>query len=549
MTPRRPLETAAVAAVVLAVLCLGIRACLGPEERIVFLLYDDAYYYLGVARHLAAGAGSTFDGLHATNGYHPLWCWMLVPLLRAVPDPGAAVRLAGLLWFALAAAVPVALWWALRPRTGPAGAALAAALAGLLPWLPPGLARPSGLETPLYALLICLFAGAWERRIAGAGASRAFLLGLLLGATILARFDAGMLALAAAALLLAQRRFRPLMALALGAVVVAGPSLAWNVARFGSPLPVSGQVISLEAAHERARLGGALSLRNVRHRAVVSLRDIPAGLAGAAVEGTPLERPLRRHAAMAALVALVLAAAAGVGALVRRRRRGDAGDDALVLLLLFALLHGAAYGAWLWTSGEARYRLYYFLPQTLALAACAGAALGPWLWRRVPWRPLRAALTFLLVAGLVVHLVHQARARWQQAGDDPRPVASRYIYGWVADHLPHDAVLGARDAGRLGWFAPQRVVNLDGLINDAEMVAVLRDGREADYLLRSPIRYVLMDRPWLLGFDPSHPDTPPREPGGLPQALFELHQRPHVDVREVPGATEDWVVTEIVRGP
>jgi hypothetical protein len=92
-------------------------------------------------------------------------------------------------------------------------------------------------------------------------------------------------------------------------------------------------------------------------------------------------------------------------------------------------------------------------------------------------------------------------------------------------------------------------VNLDGLINDAEMVAVLRDGREAEYLARSPIRYVLMDRPWLLGFDPAHPDTPPRERSGLPEALWQLHRRPDVDVREVPGATEDWVVTEIVRRP
>ncbi|HEX5041532.1 MAG TPA: hypothetical protein VFV75_01435 [Candidatus Polarisedimenticolaceae bacterium] len=549
MTPRRPLEAAAVAAVVLAVLCLGIFTCLGPEERIVFLLYDDAYYYLGVARHLAAGAGSTFDGLHGTNGYHPLWCWTLVPLLRAVSDPGTAVRLAGLLWFALAAAVPAALWWVLRPRSGPAGAALAAALAGLLPWLPPGLARPSGLETPLYALMICLFAGAWERTIAGAGKARAFLLGLLLGGTILARFDGGMLALAAAGLLLARRQVGQLVALALGAALVAGPSLAWNVSRFGSPLPVSGQVVSLEAAHERAGLGGALSLRNVRHRTVVSLRDVPAALAAAALEGTPLEAPLRRHRAAAALAALLLAGATALAALRRRFRRGEPGTDALVLLLLFALLHGAAYGAWLWTSGEARYRLYYFLPQTLVVAACAGASFGPSLWRRVPWRPLRAALTFLLVGGLTLHVVHQARARWRQAGDDPRPVAGRYIYGWAARTLPHDAVLGARDAGRLGWFAPQRVVNLDGLINDAEFVAVLREGGEADYLARSPIRYVLVDRPWLLGFDPAHPDLPPRERGGLPEALWQLHRRPDVDVREVPGATEDWVVTELVRRP
>jgi hypothetical protein len=34
---------------------------------------DDFFYYAQVARHLAQGAGSTFDGIHRTNGYHPLW--------------------------------------------------------------------------------------------------------------------------------------------------------------------------------------------------------------------------------------------------------------------------------------------------------------------------------------------------------------------------------------------------------------------------------------------------------------------------------------------
>lgn len=34
---------------------------------------DDAFYYFQIARHLARGHGSTFDGIHLTNGYHPLW--------------------------------------------------------------------------------------------------------------------------------------------------------------------------------------------------------------------------------------------------------------------------------------------------------------------------------------------------------------------------------------------------------------------------------------------------------------------------------------------
>ena len=33
----------------------------------------DAYYYFTVASNLAAGTGSTFDGVSVTTGYHPLW--------------------------------------------------------------------------------------------------------------------------------------------------------------------------------------------------------------------------------------------------------------------------------------------------------------------------------------------------------------------------------------------------------------------------------------------------------------------------------------------
>lgn len=38
---------------------------------------DDCFYYLKVAQNLATGHGSTFNGLVATNGYHPLWLLLL----------------------------------------------------------------------------------------------------------------------------------------------------------------------------------------------------------------------------------------------------------------------------------------------------------------------------------------------------------------------------------------------------------------------------------------------------------------------------------------
>ena len=65
---------------------------------------DDFFYYAEVARHLAAGDGSTFDGIHQTNGYHPLWMLVLVTLYKLFPGTAffvavQAVSLAAILVF------------------------------------------------------------------------------------------------------------------------------------------------------------------------------------------------------------------------------------------------------------------------------------------------------------------------------------------------------------------------------------------------------------------------------------------------------------------
>src|SRR6266496_5030145 len=41
---------------------------------------DDAYYYFKVAQNISEGHGSTFDGINPTNGYHPLWMLICVPI-------------------------------------------------------------------------------------------------------------------------------------------------------------------------------------------------------------------------------------------------------------------------------------------------------------------------------------------------------------------------------------------------------------------------------------------------------------------------------------
>ena len=52
---------------------------------------DDSFYYFQIARNLAEGKFSTFDGgITRTNGYHPLWMLLITPFYWIL-DPETAL--------------------------------------------------------------------------------------------------------------------------------------------------------------------------------------------------------------------------------------------------------------------------------------------------------------------------------------------------------------------------------------------------------------------------------------------------------------------------
>lgn len=51
---------------------------------------DDAFYYFTVAKNFQPGMPINFDGVNATNGFHPLWQFLLIELFRLLPGQQAA---------------------------------------------------------------------------------------------------------------------------------------------------------------------------------------------------------------------------------------------------------------------------------------------------------------------------------------------------------------------------------------------------------------------------------------------------------------------------
>src|SRR5579884_3739429 len=223
---------------------LGIVASLLQGD--VHVTRDDGFYYFKIAQNIAGGAGSTFDGLHPTNGYHPLWLLCLVPLFWLTHAPDTALRL-GILLEGLLQAVGVGvLYRTARLTCGPFAASFAALL-----WVwfsyPEAL---SGIEFSLHALAVLTVAYVYLRWFVHEPPDRPWPylgLGLLLSLTFLARIDTLLLAVLFWLWLFRQEQRRgfargSLARLAALALPVAITVLAYagiNIWLFGHPLPVS----------------------------------------------------------------------------------------------------------------------------------------------------------------------------------------------------------------------------------------------------------------------------------------------------------------------
>lgn len=76
--PSRLFEIALVA----VVMAIYIYASLAEAHNFVteWFIRDDAFYYFKVAQNITEGRGPTLDGINLTNGYHPLWMLVCIPI-------------------------------------------------------------------------------------------------------------------------------------------------------------------------------------------------------------------------------------------------------------------------------------------------------------------------------------------------------------------------------------------------------------------------------------------------------------------------------------
>jgi len=502
-------------AVALAILLLlQAGACMIDLPRLIDnFTIDDTYLYLQVAWNTGQGLGFTFDGLHHTNGFQPLWLFAMIPLAAISGEPVAFLR-AALALCALCNLGTTVLLYRIGSRLGGRPMALAL-LTGWLWMLSTWKPFLSAMETSLYLLVFTIFLNQLLReRIAP------FRLSLLGGLLLLCRLDAAVFAAAGLAVawlaIDRTRRLRVLVPLALPLLVILALYLGWNQVSFQHPLPVSGQVKTI---YHQQELGehylGPIHLEKTFTTWFRKAANSASRLVSAPLETISPRRKAfkQRWFCLGALCCCMLA--------VRWRWR-------LGLMALAGLLHMVIMAA---SIGRFAGLGWYYAP-LMVLVLIGAATLLARVAGLLPKKLLPLGALFLAAAtGLSVWT---AVVRMTETPAEHNLYQRRYrMARWMAAELPPDAVVGSWNAGQLAFFSGLTVVNLDGLVNDQAYARRLKEkGPVIDYLREEGIGYVAdYDGPDLSMPPGFHWDSRQRFRGELPRNQLRLMHR------ELPGGS------------
>lgn len=189
---------------IVVVMSMSVYAALSDAQNFSLRWFtrDDAYYYFKVAQNISEGHGSTFDGVNKTNGYHPLWMLVCIPIFSLARfDLVLPLRILLLVMSALSVSTAILLYRLLGKVFAPAIGAIAALFWVFSFEILVSLYQ-NGLESGIAAFFVVLliyklyeFEQSWRKN--EVTTKQLALLGLIAALTIFSRLDLVFLAIIA----------------------------------------------------------------------------------------------------------------------------------------------------------------------------------------------------------------------------------------------------------------------------------------------------------------------------------------------------------------
>ncbi|OGC91352.1 MAG: hypothetical protein A2W25_09245 [candidate division Zixibacteria bacterium RBG_16_53_22] len=415
---------------------------------------DDAYICLTIARNIARGLGPLY-GFDFTNGFQPLYVFLMTPVFWLFPGDYAAPVHAGLIVGVLFDTVTLYLIYKLVAGQSKSQAtAILISLAWILAF---SVIRTTlnGMETAISMFFIVLAYYYFQRFRDSltdmANLRHGFVIGIILGLAMLARIDNVFLAaiLLPAIFMIGVRQAggfaRPIqitLAIVLGMGLIYLPWIIYQYYYTGSIIPSSGMAVRhiTLAAYEDSFTTTNFLIATTR-----------MGLAAIVKDNNPI---------------IILTAVLCIGLMTIGKR----GAFRLLLgqikrhniMLAFSLSLFMAYifyifGFW--------YFRRYLYPVTFLLLLYLASAIDIFLSSLTNERKARIS-GIMIAVFLVTALLLSPTAKIIYWDNETEPIGYMNLGIWARSNFADSTVVGGCQTGALGYFADNlKVVNLDGVVN------------------------------------------------------------------------------------
>jgi hypothetical protein len=470
-------------------------------------LYDDSFYAFKIAQNIADGRGATFDGIHPTTGFQPLYVLLLVPAFMLSGNNLVLPIYIALSLLAVFTCLTAYLIYRISRRYVGWGASLIAALI----WaFSPVVTKQSanGLETALASFMIAVSVCYYLERIRSVenpGGGRFMMQGILLGLMVLARIDGILLMLVMLLdylVLLRRRRVsaKRLVRLALvplGVCILYGPWFLFNIAVCGSPLQDSGtatRFLSLAYAGYFGYGPGDMGARgpdssficaHLTH-AISTMKVIPPmHLIFRLIDkaGAMLGSPGNFHTA-GNIIGFLALGGVGFKAFRWRRDEGRKRRGEMHFLILFAAVLLASYAMYV-------FGMFFFLRYFYPVYLIACIYLAFFLQDIYDWYTRRSvAMRRGVIIASAVYAALFGFFSYSQAFRS-RPIYPFYdVARWVNENTGAAERIGIFQCGMIGYLSNRQIINLDGKVN-REALEAMKNGSLDAYLRKEGIEVVI----------------------------------------------------------
>ncbi len=438
-------------------------------RKLIFITPDDASYYLKIAENYAAGKGFTFDGMHQTNGFQPLWQYLMIPVSYLPYSPESMIRVVFLIQIILLCIASVVFYYA-QTRFFSAKYILPGSLLFIIFVF---FKAVNGMETALLIFLMSVFYLYCTRLdlLTSSNKMHHFFAGIILGIIVLCRLDMIFLALTFGVFMVCRILIRKdgrrenissLIVMTTGCAVIVFPNLLYNYLAFGNIIPISGY---LKSSFPRITMSDKFFF-------MFGYREL-------------------------LFVLFALTYTLWFVFRIKVLRSADTrlsfysfymGIFSVYVLMYFS--YTVLFMNWVIFS-------WYFITYSLFASLIIPLPAYYYFKRN---RIISANVQYILLCSfIIIYGVLKTYKLFEQnyfiAGNNWN-IESYEAAKWAETNTNSKAVFAMTDAGHFSYFSGRNVINLDGLVNNFEYQEVLKEKKLNEYLKENNVKYIVTHAIW-----------------------------------------------------